>query len=67
MLYTKSEGSFLWQQEVKKMKNWVDDIRSVPLGYIGVKSVNQAIAMIEMAVMRSSFLTGSRKEGHFIR
>ena len=29
------------------MKIWVDDLRPVPTGYIGTKSVNEAIALIE--------------------
>lgn len=29
------------------MKIWVDDLRSVPEGYIGTKSVNETIALIE--------------------
>lgn len=29
------------------MKIWVDDIRPVPFGYAGAKSVNEAIALIE--------------------
>ena len=31
------------------MKIWVDDIRPVPSGYVGAKSVNEAIALIEDA------------------
>jgi hypothetical protein len=31
------------------MKIWVDDIREVPEGYIGTKSVNETIALIEQA------------------
>ena len=30
-----------------KVKIWVDDIRPVPDGYIGTKSVNETIALIE--------------------
>lgn len=29
------------------IKIWVDDIRPVPTGYVGAKSVNEAIALIE--------------------
>ena len=29
------------------MKIWVDDLRSVPEGYIGTKSVNETIDLIE--------------------
>ncbi|MCR5129615.1 MAG: hypothetical protein K6B69_16115 [Lachnospiraceae bacterium] len=28
------------------IKIWVDDIRPVPTGYVGAKSVNEAIALI---------------------
>ncbi len=31
------------------MKIWLDDLRPVPEGYEGVKSVNEAIALIEDA------------------
>ncbi len=31
------------------MKIWLDDLRPVPQGYEGVKSVNEAIALIEEA------------------
>lgn len=31
------------------MKIWVDDLRTIPHGYVGAKSVNQAIALIEKA------------------
>ena len=31
------------------MKIWVDDLRSIPQGYVGAKSVNKAIALIEEA------------------
>jgi hypothetical protein len=31
------------------MKIWVDDIRKVPDGYTGTKSVNETIALIEQA------------------
>ena len=34
------------------MKIWVDDIRPVPPGYAGAKSVNEAIALIEDAESR---------------
>lgn len=30
------------------MKIWVDDLRPVPTGYIGTKSVNETIALIEV-------------------
>lgn len=30
-----------------KIKIWVDDIRPIPNGYIGVRSVNETIALIE--------------------
>ena len=30
-----------------KVKIWVDDIRPVPSGYIGTKSVNETILLIE--------------------
>ncbi|MBR3517303.1 MAG: hypothetical protein IKO10_13435 [Lachnospiraceae bacterium] len=29
------------------IKIWVDDLRPVPAGYVGAKSVNEAIALIE--------------------
>lgn len=29
------------------MKIWVDDLRPVPTGYVGTKSVNEAVALIE--------------------
>ena len=29
------------------MKIWVDDLRGVPKGYIGTKSVNETISLIE--------------------
>ena len=29
------------------MKIWIDDLRPVPTGYIGTKSVNETIALIE--------------------
>ena len=35
------------QQTKKKIKIWVDDIRKVPEGYIGTKSVNETIELIE--------------------
>ena len=31
----------------KKVKIWVDDIRAVPLGYEGTKSVDETITLIE--------------------
>lgn len=31
------------------MKIWVDDIRPVPFGYVGTKSVNETIELIEKA------------------
>ena len=31
------------------MKIWVDDIRPVPMGYEGTRSVNETIALIEEA------------------
>ena len=31
------------------MKIWIDDVRPVPAGYIGTKSVNETIALIEKA------------------
>ena len=31
----------------KKVKIWVDDIREIPKGYIGTKSVNETIKLIE--------------------
>lgn len=31
------------------MKIWVDDLRTVPTGYVGTKSVNETIAVIEAA------------------
>ncbi len=31
------------------MRLWLDDLRPVPEGYIGAKSVNEAIALIETA------------------
>jgi len=31
------------------MKIWVDDLRPIPRDYVGAKSVNQAIALIEEA------------------
>ena len=31
------------------MKIWVDDVRPVPAGYVGTKSVNETIALIEKA------------------
>lgn len=31
-----------------KLKIWVDDIREVPTGYIGTKSVNETIHLIEV-------------------
>jgi len=34
------------------MKIWVDDLRPVPQGYEGAKSVNEAIALIEEAESR---------------
>ena len=30
-----------------KIKIWVDDVRHVPEGYVGTKSVNETIALIE--------------------
>ncbi len=30
----------------KKIKIWVDDVRAVPAGYVGTKSVNETIALI---------------------
>lgn len=35
------------QFENKKVKIWVDDIRPVPSGYEGTKSVEETIALIE--------------------
>ena len=34
-------------QEKEEIKIWVDDIREVPEGYIGTKSVNETIMLIE--------------------
>ncbi len=34
------------QEGCRKMKIWLDDIRPVPYGYEGAKSVNEAISMI---------------------
>ena len=31
------------------MTIWVDDVRPVPAGYVGTKSVNETIALIEKA------------------
>ncbi len=31
----------------EKVKIWVDDLRPVPMGYEGTKSVNETIALIE--------------------
>lgn len=31
----------------EKIKIWVDDLRPVPMGYEGTKSVNETIALIE--------------------
>ncbi len=36
------------------MKIWLDDLRPVPQGYEGVKSVNEAIALIEEAEGRGT-------------
>jgi len=44
-LITKEEIATLCKQE--PIKIYLDDIRAVPEGYIGVKSVNAAIALIE--------------------
>ena len=30
----------------KRIKIWVDDVRPVPAGYVGTKSVNETIALI---------------------
>ena len=35
------------------MKIWLDDLRPAPLGYVGVKSVNQAIELIKKAEAES--------------
>ena len=35
------------------MKIWLDDLRSAPLGYVAVKSVNQAIELIKKAEAES--------------
>ena len=32
---------------MQKIKIWVDDIRKVPEGYVGTKSVNETIQLIE--------------------
>ena len=34
-------------QQKEEIKIWVDDIREVPEGYIGTKSVNETIMLIE--------------------
>ena len=31
----------------RKVKIWVDDVRPIPVGYEGTKSVNETIALIE--------------------
>ena len=36
------------------MKIWLDDLRPVPQGYEGAKSVNEAIALIEEAESRGA-------------
>ena len=36
------------------MKIWLDDLRPVPQGYEGAKSVNEAIALIEEAESRGT-------------
>ena len=35
------------KRESKKIRIWVDDLREVPDGYIGTKSVNETIKLIE--------------------
>ena len=34
-------------QQKEEIKIWVDDVREVPEGYIGTKSVNETIMLIE--------------------
>ena len=34
-------------EQKEEIKIWVDDIREVPKGYIGTKSVNETIILIE--------------------
>ena len=34
---------------MKTMKIWIDDIRPVPEGYVGTRSVNETIRLIEVA------------------
>ena len=38
------------------MRIWLDDIRPVPMGYEGVKSVNEAISVIEAAESRGEVI-----------
>ena len=38
------------------MKIWVDDVRPAPIGYIWVKSVNEAIERIEGSEIRVGML-----------
>ena len=35
------------QKKMESIKIWVDDIREVPTGYVGVNSVNETIFLIE--------------------
>lgn len=40
----------MWRQNLEKgakIKIWVDDIREIPEGYVGTKSVNETILLIE--------------------
>ena len=36
--------------EYNNVKIWVDDLRPVPKGYVGTKSVNETIALIEKII-----------------
>ena len=40
----------------KKVKIWVDDVRSVPEGYEGTKSVDDTIALIEQVELEGGLI-----------
>lgn len=40
----------------KKVKIWVDDVRSVPEGYEGTKSVDETIALIEQVELEGGLI-----------
>ena len=46
-IFREIQRTYLWWEDEKVMKIWLDDERSVPNGYVGTKSVNETIMLIE--------------------